>query len=148
MEGPRRVQKHTQRLDAGRGCWAICERSGKRHSLPRLWCPAHLPSPTVCSSLLCCVSLAQLNMRHSHCSTSNAPIQEFNLSLLAPCLGLGLREISGGQRSPLFEAARAATLDRVSVVVQRLPTVHQAFQPFLPVQPTAYWSKLDELFGK
>ncbi|XP_043304434.1 huntingtin isoform X4 [Cervus canadensis] len=72
---------------------------------------------------------------------------EFNLSLLAPCLGLGLREISGGQRSPLFEAARTATLDRVSVVVQQLPAVHQAFQPFLPVQPTAYWSKLDDLFG-
>lgn len=72
---------------------------------------------------------------------------EFNLSLLAPCLGLGLREISGGQRSPLFEAARAATLDRVSVVVQQLPAVHQAFQPSLPVQPTAYWSKLGDLFG-
>uniref|UniRef100_A0A452S207 Huntingtin n=1 Tax=Ursus americanus TaxID=9643 RepID=A0A452S207_URSAM len=39
---------------------------------------------------------------------------EFNLSLLAPCLGLGMREISGGQRSPLFEAARLATLDRVT----------------------------------
>ncbi|XP_040093581.1 huntingtin [Oryx dammah] len=72
---------------------------------------------------------------------------EFNLSLLAPCLGLGMREISGGQRSPLFEAARMATLDRVTVVVQQLPAVHQAFQPFLPAQPTTYWSKLDDLFG-
>ncbi|XP_052497673.1 huntingtin [Budorcas taxicolor] len=72
---------------------------------------------------------------------------EFNLSLLAPCLGLGMREISGGQRSPLFEAARMATLDRVTVVVQQLPAVHQAFQPFLPPQPATYWSKLDDLFG-
>ncbi|XP_025145412.3 huntingtin isoform X3 [Bubalus bubalis] len=72
---------------------------------------------------------------------------EFNLSLLAPCLGLGMREISGGQESPLFEAARTATLDRVTVVVQQLPAVHQAFQPFLSAQPTAYWSKLDDLFG-
>lgn len=87
-------------------------------------------------------------MCHSHCSTSDAPIQEFNLSLLAPCLGLGLREISGGQRSPLFEAARAATLDRVRVVVQQLPAVHRALQPFLPVQPTAYWGKLGGLFGE
>ncbi|ELR57297.1 Huntingtin, partial [Bos mutus] len=72
---------------------------------------------------------------------------EFNLSLLAPCLGLGMREISGGQESPLFEAARTATLDRVTVVVQQLPAVHEAFQPFLPTQPSAYWSKLDDLFG-
>lgn len=67
---------------------------------------------------------------------------------MAPCLGLGMREISGGQESPLFEAARTATLDRVTVVVQQLPAVHEAFQPFLPTQPSAYWSKLDDLFGK
>ncbi|XP_055988635.1 huntingtin isoform X2 [Sorex fumeus] len=72
---------------------------------------------------------------------------EFNLSLLAPCLGLGLREISGGQKSPLFEAARMVTLDRVASMVQQLPAVHQVFQPFLPAEPTAYWNKLDDLFG-
>ncbi|XP_062068838.1 huntingtin isoform X1 [Lepus europaeus] len=72
---------------------------------------------------------------------------EFNLSLLAPCLSLGLREISGGQKSPLFEAARAVTLDRVSSIVQQLPAVHQVFQPFLPAEPSAYWSKLNDLFG-
>ncbi|XP_064440241.1 huntingtin isoform X5 [Mirounga angustirostris] len=72
---------------------------------------------------------------------------EFNLSLLAPCLGLGMREISGGQRSPLFEAARLATLDRVSGLVQQLPATHHVFQPFLPVEPTAYWNKLNDLFG-
>lgn len=70
------------------------------------------------------------------------------MSLLAPCLGLGMREISAGQKSPLFEAARAATLDRVTSVVQQLPAVHQVFQPFLPTEPAAYWSKLDDLFGK
>ncbi|XP_026341829.2 huntingtin [Ursus arctos] len=72
---------------------------------------------------------------------------EFNLSLLAPCLGLGMREISGGQRSPLFEAARLATLDRVTGLVQQLPAAHHVFQPFLPVEPTTYWSKLNDLFG-
>lgn len=69
------------------------------------------------------------------------------MSLLAPCLGLGVREISGGQNSPLFEAAREATLERVSSMAQQLPAVHQVFQPFLPVEPTAYWSKLNDLFG-
>ncbi|XP_007456954.1 PREDICTED: huntingtin [Lipotes vexillifer] len=72
---------------------------------------------------------------------------EFNVSLLAPCLGLGAREICGGQKSPLFAAARTATLDRVTSVVQQLPAVHHVFQPFLPAEPTAYWSKLDDLFG-
>lgn len=74
-------------------------------------------------------------------------IQEFNLSLLAPCLGLGLREISGGQKSPLFEAAQMVTLERMASMVQQLPAVHQVFQPFLPVEPNAYWNKLDDLFG-
>ncbi|KAM7156171.1 huntingtin isoform 1-T1 [Molossus nigricans] len=72
---------------------------------------------------------------------------EFNLSLLAPCLGLGMREMSRGQKSPLFEAARVATLDRMTSVVQQLPAVHQVFQPSLPTEPTAYWSQLNDLFG-
>nr|AAA90987.1 Huntington gene [Rattus norvegicus] len=72
---------------------------------------------------------------------------EFNLSLFAPCLSLGMSEIAGSQKSPLFEAARRVTLDRVTNVVQQLPAVHQVFQPFLPTEPTAYWSKLNDLFG-
>uniref|UniRef100_A0A673TZ91 Huntingtin n=1 Tax=Suricata suricatta TaxID=37032 RepID=A0A673TZ91_SURSU len=72
---------------------------------------------------------------------------EFNLSLLAPCLGLGMREVSGGQRSPLFEAARLATLDRVAGLTQQLPATHHVFQPLRPAEPTAYWSRLDDLFG-
>ncbi|CAO2640214.1 Htt [Lemmus lemmus] len=72
---------------------------------------------------------------------------EFNLSLLAPCLSLGMSEIATGQKSHLFEAARGVTLDRVTSVVQQLPAVHQVFQPFLPIEPTAYWSKLNDLLG-
>uniref|UniRef100_A0A8C0WEM3 Huntingtin n=1 Tax=Castor canadensis TaxID=51338 RepID=A0A8C0WEM3_CASCN len=72
---------------------------------------------------------------------------EFNLSLLAPCLSLGMSEIASGQKSPLFEAARGVTLDRVTSIVQQLPSVHQVFQPFLPSETTAYCSKLNDLFG-
>ncbi|XP_060044468.1 huntingtin isoform X2 [Erinaceus europaeus] len=72
---------------------------------------------------------------------------EFNLSLLAPCLSLGLREIAGGRESPLFEAARLATLERMAGMVRRLPATHQVFQPFLPAEPTAYTSELSSLFG-
>lgn len=81
------------------------------------------------------------------CLACNVLTQEFNLSLLAPCLSLGMSEIASGQKSPLFEAARAVTLDRVTSVVQQLPAVHQVFQPFLPTEPTAYWSKLNDLLG-
>jgi huntingtin len=73
--------------------------------------------------------------------------QEFNLSLLAPCLSLGMSEIANGQKSPLFEAARGVILNRVTSVVQQLPAVHQVFQPFLPIEPTAYWNKLNDLLG-
>ncbi|XP_070256233.1 huntingtin isoform X2 [Myotis yumanensis] len=72
---------------------------------------------------------------------------EFNLSLLAPCLGVGAREVSSGQKSALFEAAREATLDRVADAVQPLPAAHQAFPPSLPAESTAYWSQLNDLFG-
>ena len=58
-----------------------------------------------------------------------------------------MSEIATGQKSHLFEAARGVTLDRVTSVVQQLPAVHQVFQPFLPIDPTAYWSKLNDLLG-
>lgn len=74
-------------------------------------------------------------------------MQEFNVSLLAPCLGVGAREVCGGQKSALFEAAREATLERVTGAVQPLPAAHQAFPPPLPAESTAYWSQLNDLFG-
>ncbi|XP_006893721.1 PREDICTED: huntingtin [Elephantulus edwardii] len=72
---------------------------------------------------------------------------EFNISLLAPCLSLGVRELSGGQGSPLFETARLVTLHRMSSVVQQLPATHQPYQPSFPPESSAYWSKLSDLFG-
>ncbi|XP_058157313.1 huntingtin isoform X2 [Dasypus novemcinctus] len=72
---------------------------------------------------------------------------EFNVSLLAPCLSLGVTEISGGRKSHLFETARVVTLDRVTSLVQQLPAVHQVFQPFLAMESSAYWSKLNDLYG-
>ncbi|XP_068926815.1 huntingtin isoform X1 [Petaurus breviceps papuanus] len=73
--------------------------------------------------------------------------KEFNLSLLAPCLSLGVREISSGQSSSLFETARSVTLDRVSSLVQQLPPNHHVFQPLLPIETSAYWNQLSDLFG-
>ncbi|NXK98493.1 HD protein, partial [Formicarius rufipectus] len=73
--------------------------------------------------------------------------KEFNLSLLAPCLSLGMNEISRDQKSSLFETARRVILDHVSSAVQNLPANHQVFQPLLPTEPSAYWKKLSDIFG-
>uniref|UniRef100_A0A8C0BTP6 Huntingtin n=1 Tax=Buteo japonicus TaxID=224669 RepID=A0A8C0BTP6_9AVES len=73
--------------------------------------------------------------------------KEFNLSLLAPCLSLGMNEISRDQKSSFFETARRVTLDHVSTTVQNLPAIHQIFQPLLPAEPSAYWKKLSDIFG-
>ncbi|XP_075276530.1 huntingtin isoform X3 [Opisthocomus hoazin] len=74
--------------------------------------------------------------------------KEFNLSLLAPCLSLGMSEISRDQKSSFFETARRVTLDHVSTTVQNLPANHQVFQPLLPAEPSAYWKKLSDIFGE
>ncbi|XP_074848498.1 huntingtin isoform X2 [Carettochelys insculpta] len=73
--------------------------------------------------------------------------KEFNLSLLAPCLSLGMNEISEDQKSSLFETAYRVTLDHVSTIVQKLPATHQVFQPLQPVETSTYWSKLSDIFG-
>ncbi|NWS21733.1 HD protein, partial [Pachyramphus minor] len=73
--------------------------------------------------------------------------KEFNLSLLAPCLSLGMNQISRDQKSSLFETARRVTLDHVSSAVQNLPANHQVFQPLLPTEPATYWKKLSDIFG-
>ncbi|XP_035754526.1 LOW QUALITY PROTEIN: huntingtin [Egretta garzetta] len=73
--------------------------------------------------------------------------KEFNLSLLAPCLSLGMNEISRDQKSSFFETSRRVTLDHVSTTVQNLPANHQVFQPLLPTEPSAYWKKLSDIFG-
>ncbi|CAI5783568.1 huntingtin isoform X1 [Podarcis lilfordi] len=72
--------------------------------------------------------------------------KDFNLSLLAPCLSLGMHEISKNQKS-LFEATRWVTLSHVTAIVQKLPTSHQVFQPLQPNETSAYWKKLSDIFG-
>ncbi|XP_077157717.1 huntingtin isoform X3 [Paroedura picta] len=72
--------------------------------------------------------------------------KDFNISLLAPCLSLGMQELSRDQKN-LFEAARGVTLAHVTAAVQKLPIGHQAFQPLQPVETSVYWNKLSDIFG-
>ncbi|XP_070613102.1 huntingtin isoform X1 [Erythrolamprus reginae] len=72
--------------------------------------------------------------------------QDFNISLLAPCLSLGGQELSRGMRCH-FEAARLVTLHQVTEVVNKLPASHQVFQPTQPVGSSPYWNKLSNIYG-
>ncbi|KAI1887694.1 hypothetical protein AGOR_G00192950 [Albula goreensis] len=76
--------------------------------------------------------------------------KEFNLSLLSPCLSVGVQRVSRGQGSVLLETSLQATLDRASGLLQLLPVLHQ---PFLPPSdpdpaPSVYWDKLSDIYGE
>ncbi|XP_075426386.1 huntingtin isoform X2 [Ascaphus truei] len=73
--------------------------------------------------------------------------KEFNLSLLAPCLALGVNQFSGEENRTLFETALTVTLDLISQSVQQVPASHQVLQPLLQVESTAYWDTLSIIFG-
>lgn len=72
--------------------------------------------------------------------------KEFNLSLLCPCLSMGLQRLTRGQGSLLLETALQVTLEQLSEVTQLLPVPHQSFLP--PSEPTPYWDKLAEVYGE
>ncbi|XP_054855013.1 huntingtin isoform X2 [Eublepharis macularius] len=72
--------------------------------------------------------------------------KDFNISLLASCLSLGMRELSRDQKN-LFETTRRVTLDHVTATVQKLPISHQVFQPLQPIETSVYWNKLSDIFG-
>ncbi|XP_056410998.1 huntingtin isoform X2 [Hyla sarda] len=73
--------------------------------------------------------------------------KEFNLSLLASCLSLGVNQIIGDQNSTFFEITRSVLLDLISQTVQQLPDTHQLFQPLQPLDGSSYWEKLSLMLG-
>ncbi|KAM4051263.1 huntingtin isoform 3-T3 [Anomaloglossus baeobatrachus] len=73
--------------------------------------------------------------------------KEFNLSLLAPCLSLGVNQMVADQNSTFFETTRSVILDVISQTVQQLPDTHQLFQPLQPVDGSSYWEKLSTVLG-
>uniref|UniRef100_A0A7N8YPK4 Huntingtin n=1 Tax=Mastacembelus armatus TaxID=205130 RepID=A0A7N8YPK4_9TELE len=72
--------------------------------------------------------------------------KEFNLSLLCPCLSMGLQRLARGQGSLLLETALQVTLEQLAGVTGSLPVPHQSFLP--PSQPQPYWEQLAEVYGK
>ncbi|XP_053314203.1 huntingtin [Spea bombifrons] len=73
--------------------------------------------------------------------------EKFNLSLLAPCLALGVNQVAGEQKSAFFETTLGVILTHVCRCVQRLPGPHLPLQPAQPQRNTEYWGKLSTVFG-
>ncbi|KAG8015101.1 Huntingtin, partial [Nibea albiflora] len=72
--------------------------------------------------------------------------KEFNLSLLCPCLSMGVQRLARGQGSLLLETALQVTLEQLAGVTGSLPAPHQSFLP--PSQPQPYWDQLAEVYGE
>ncbi|CAK6962936.1 huntingtin isoform X10 [Scomber scombrus] len=72
--------------------------------------------------------------------------KEFNLSLLCPCLSMGVQRLARGQGSLLLETALQVTLEQLAGVTQSLPAPHQSFLP--PSQPQPYWDQLAAVYDK
>uniref|UniRef100_A0A4W6F4R4 Huntingtin n=1 Tax=Lates calcarifer TaxID=8187 RepID=A0A4W6F4R4_LATCA len=72
--------------------------------------------------------------------------KDFNLSLLCPCLSMGVQRLARGQGSLLLETALQVTLEQLAGVTGSLPAPHQSFLP--PSQPQPYWDQLADVYGE
>ncbi|XP_069561004.1 huntingtin isoform X3 [Brachyistius frenatus] len=72
--------------------------------------------------------------------------KEFNLSLLCPCLSMGVQRLARGQGSLLLETALQVTLEQLAGVTGSLPAPHQSFLP--PPQPQPYWHQLGDVYDE
>uniref|UniRef100_A0A3Q2PKZ4 Huntingtin n=1 Tax=Fundulus heteroclitus TaxID=8078 RepID=A0A3Q2PKZ4_FUNHE len=72
--------------------------------------------------------------------------KDFNLSLLCPCLSLGVQRLTRGKGSLLLETALQVTLRQLAEVTGSLPVPHQSFLP--PPEPQPYWNQLGDVYGE
>ncbi|XP_035993085.1 huntingtin isoform X2 [Fundulus heteroclitus] len=72
--------------------------------------------------------------------------KDFNLSLLCPCLSLGVQRLTRGKGSLLLETALQVTLRQLAEVTGSLPVPHQSFLP--PPEPQPYWNQLGDVYDE
>ncbi|XP_053714041.1 huntingtin-like isoform X2 [Synchiropus splendidus] len=70
----------------------------------------------------------------------------FNLSLLCPCLSMGVQRLARGQGPLLLETSLKVTLEQISGVLASLPEPHQSFLP--PQEQQPYWEKLAQVYDQ
>ncbi|XP_040191278.1 huntingtin isoform X2 [Rana temporaria] len=73
--------------------------------------------------------------------------KKFNMSMLGPCLALGVNQMIGDQDSSFFETTQSVLLDLISQTVKQLPDTHQIFQPLKPMEKDSYGEKLIIVLG-
>lgn len=109
--------------------------------------PTDLLDIMSCKVTDCSATIPLLDKYHyldslKHCF----PPQEFNLSLLCPCLSMGMQRLARGQGALLLETALQVTLERLAGVTGSLPVPHQSFLP--PAQSQPYWNQLAAVYGE
>ncbi|XP_061737340.1 huntingtin isoform X7 [Nerophis ophidion] len=72
--------------------------------------------------------------------------ETFNLSLLCPCLSMGVQRLTRGQGSLLLETAWQVTSEQLAGVTKSLPSPHQSFLP--PPHPQSYWTQLGDVYDE
>ncbi|XP_034043507.1 huntingtin isoform X2 [Thalassophryne amazonica] len=70
----------------------------------------------------------------------------FNISLLCPCLSVGVQRSTRGQGSLLLETTLHVMLHQITKVTQSLPVPHQSFLPPSVSQP--YWDQLADVYDE
>ncbi|XP_029353602.1 huntingtin isoform X2 [Echeneis naucrates] len=72
--------------------------------------------------------------------------KDFNLSLLCPCLSMGVQRLARSQGSLLLETALQVTLEQLAEITSSLPAPHHSFLPL--AQPQAYWSRVANIYDE
>lgn len=74
-------------------------------------------------------------------------LQDFNLCLLASCLSVGVQRVCKDHGAVLFDTAQQVAFERLSGVIELLPSPHQ---PLLPSSRMCadYWQKLNQVYSK
>ncbi|XP_062852378.1 huntingtin isoform X2 [Trichomycterus rosablanca] len=75
--------------------------------------------------------------------------KEFNSSLLASCLSVGLQRLCRDQGSVLFETSLHVLFEHLASVTALVPAPHQPLiVSFQPCVDSSYWSALGSVFGE
>ncbi|XP_077461112.1 huntingtin isoform X5 [Stigmatopora argus] len=72
--------------------------------------------------------------------------ETFNLSLLYPCMSMGVQRLTRGQGPLLLETALQVTLEQLAGVTQSLPAPHRSFLP--TSEPRSYWTQLADVYDE
>ncbi|XP_065121575.1 huntingtin isoform X3 [Paramisgurnus dabryanus] len=74
--------------------------------------------------------------------------KDFNLSLLASCLSVGVQRMCKDHGAVLFETAQQVAFERLAGVIELLPSPHQPLLPLSKSCEDSYREKLNQVYGE